>query len=157
MTRLRGRAPSHERVHATAPAGHWHTTSIIGAIGLEGVVAAMAVEGATDGPAFEAYVRHCLAPNLRPGQIVVMDNLAVHKHRAAQAAIEAVGCEVWFLPPYSPNFNPIESMWSKVKAHLRRLAARSFDRLIDGIGQALQAVTPDDCRGFFRGYGYMHD
>lgn len=157
MTRLRGRALSHERLHAMAPAGHWQTTSMISAIGLEGVVAAMAIEGATDALAFEAYVARCLVPNLKRGQIVVMDNLAAHKGRVVREAIEAAGCELWFLPPYSPDFNPIESMWSKVKAHLRQIAARSFERLIEAIGQALRAVTAADCRGFFQGYGYMHE
>jgi transposase len=157
MTRLCGRAPSDQRVHAQTPVGHWQTTSMISAISLEGVVASMALPGATDGLAFENYITRLLVPQLKPGQIVVMDNLSAHKRSNVIEAIEAVGCEVWFLPPYSPDLNPIESMWSKVKASLRKLAAPSFEPLIHAIGQALHGVTAADCRGFFEGYGYMYD
>lgn len=127
---------------------------MISAIGVAGVAGSMALQGATDGPAFLAYVQQVLTPNLRAGQIVVMDNLSAHKQRAVVEAIEAVGCEAWFLPPYSPDLNPIESMWSKVKAHLRQRAARTFEQLIDAIGDALATVTATDCQGFFAGCGY---
>ena len=130
---------------------------MISAISLEGVLASMALPGATDGMAFETYIARLLVPQLKPGQIVVMDNLSAHKRSSALDAIEAVGCEVWFLPPYSPDLNPIESMWSKVKASLRKRAARRFEPLIHAIGQALHEVTAADCRGFLEGYGYMHD
>ena len=130
---------------------------MISAISLEGVVASMALPGATDGVAFETYITRLLVPQLKPGQIVVMDNLSVHKRSGVLEAIEAVGCAVWFLPPYSPDLNPIESMWSKVKASLRKLAARCFEPLIHAIGQALHTVTAADCRGFFEGYGYTHE
>lgn len=157
MTRLCGRAPRGERVHDDAPAGHWRTTSMISAIGLQGVVGSMAIEGATDGPAFLAYVQHVLAPNLKPGQIVVMDNLSAHKQCAVIDAIEAAGCACWFLPPYSPDLNPIEQMWSKVKQFLRQRAARTFHELIEAIGEALASVTATDCRGFFAGCGYTQE
>jgi len=130
---------------------------MISAIDMNGVGGSMAIEGATDGPAFLAYVRHCLVPNLRPGQIVVMDNLSSHKQRAVVEAIEAAGCECWFLPPYSPDLNPIEQMWSKVKEHLRQYAARTFEELIEAIGEALASVTAADCCGFFAGCGYTQD
>lgn len=130
---------------------------MISAISLEGVVASMALPGATDGLAFETYVTQLLVPQLKPGQIVVMDNLSAHKRGGVIQAIETIGCAVWFLPPYSPDLNPIESIWSKVKATLRRLAARGFEPLIHAIGQALHEVTAADCRGCFKGYGYMHE
>ena len=154
MTRLYGRAPKGERLHDHAPHGHWHTTSLISAMRRDGVVAAMALEGATDQPAFETYVEQLLAPNLRPRDIVVMDNLRAHESSHALAAIEAAGAEAWFLPPYSPDFNPIEQMWSKVKQWLRRATACDFEDLIRAIGQGLAAVTPADCHGFFAGCGY---
>lgn len=154
MTPLRGRALKGQRVYAKAPHGHWNTTSVVSAIGLNGIVGSMALPGAMDSDAFEVYVREILVPNLKSGQIVVMDNLSAHKRTSTIQAIEAADCEVWFLPPYSPDFNPIENMWSKVKTILRRLAARSYETLMDAISKALFEVTADDCRGFFEGCGY---
>ncbi len=154
MIPLRGRALRGQRLYAKAPYGHWQTTSMISAISLQGIVGSMALPGATDGDAFEAYVRQILLPKLKPGQIIVMDNLSAHKRRSVIEAIESVDCEVWFLPPYSPDLNPIENMWSKVKAHLRRLAARSYESLMQAIASALSQVTAEDCQGFFKGCGY---
>ena len=127
---------------------------MIGAVRLHGVDAAMVIEAATNAMVFETYVEQVLVPTLRPGDVVVMDNLSAHKSVAVREAIEAVGAELLFLPPYSPDFNPIESMWSKVKQFLRRAAARTFDTLVAVIGDALRSITLDDCQGFFAGCGY---
>lgn len=154
MTPLHGRALRGERVVDHAPHGHWQTTTMIGAVRLSGVCAAMVVDAPTDAVVFETFIEQLLAPTLRPGDVVVMDNPAAHKGAAVREAIEAVGAEVLFLPPYSPDFNPIESMWSKVKQFLRRAAARTFDTLVAAIGDALRSVTLDDCQGFFAGCGY---
>ncbi len=115
---------------------------------------AMAVEGSTKAFVFEAYVEHFLAPNLQEGQIVVMDNLGAHKTQRVRESIEARGCELWFLPAYSPDLNPIEEAFSKVKARLRKTAARTREALIDAMGEALLAVTPHDAEGWFAHCGY---
>lgn len=154
MTPLRGRALQGQRLHSKAPHGHWNTTSMISAISINGIVGSMALSGATDGDAFEAYIRKILIPKLKPRQIVVMDNLSVHKRTSVIEAIVEANCEVWFLPPYSPDFNPIENMWSKVKTILRKLEARSYEPLMQAISTALSKVTPQDCQGFFSGCGY---
>jgi transposase len=127
---------------------------MISSIRLDGTTAAMTVEGATTGEVFRAYVEHILAPTLRPGDIVVLDNLSPHKDAAALARIEAAGAEVRFLPPYSPDFNPIEKMWSKVKALLRSAKARDPESLIAAIGQALSQVSAQDAAGWFASCGY---
>ena len=114
----------------------------------------MVVEGATDTATLVAYLEQVLVPCLRPGDVVVMDNLKVHKAKRVQELIEQAGAKLRYLPPYSPDFNPIEKMWSKVKASLRKAAARSFGCLVKAIGQALASVTGDDCRGFFQHCGY---
>jgi transposase len=114
----------------------------------------MAVDGATDKDVFVQYVRHVLVPSLRPGDIVVLDNLGAHKDNGASVLIEAAGAELRFLPPYSPDLNPIEKMWSKVKAFLRRVKARTQEELYAAIGSALQAVTSQDAEGWFRSCGY---
>lgn len=154
MTRLRGRALRGERVHAAAPHGHWHTTTVIGSIRLDGSSAAMAIEGATDTEVFQAYVRHVLCPTLRAGDIVVMDNLSPHKNERTLSLIEALGASVLFLPAYSPDLNPIEKMWSKVKQSLRSAEARTRDELLEAIDHALQSVTPSDAIGWFVSCGY---
>jgi len=154
MTRLRGRALQGRRVLDTAPHGHWHTTTMIGSIRLDGTSACMAVEGATDTEVFREYVRRVLVPALRPGDIVVLDNLAAHKDPHAEALIEAAQAELRFLPPYSPDLNPIEKMWSKVKAFLRDAKARTQEELYAAIGAALQTITPQDAQGWFRSCGY---
>ena len=154
MTPLRGRAPRGERLRARAPHGHWRTTTMIGAVWLDGSTACMTIEGATDNEVFQAYVREILCPVLRPGDIVVMDNLAPHKNEQTAALIAASGASALFLPAYSPDLNPIEMMWSKVKALLRAAEARTHPDLLDAIGRALRAVTPEDARGWFAACGY---
>jgi len=124
------------------------------AIGLDGVEAPFALEGAIDTEAFLVYVERVLVPTLRGGEIVVLDNLGCHKHPRVRALIESAGAEVWYLPPYSPDFNPIEEMWSKVKQILRSLAARTFDGLIAAIGIALDQATIPDLIGWFTHCGY---
>lgn len=114
----------------------------------------MSVEGAVDGKAFESYVEHFLAPKLKLGQIVVMDNLTVHKSKRVKQLIEDAGCELRFLPPYSPDFNPIEEAFSKVKGILRKAGARTREVLVEATGHALDAITPEDIRGFYSDCGY---
>lgn len=154
MTRLRGRAPRGWRVHGCAPCGHWQTTTMISSIRLDGSTACMALKGATDTEAFRAYVRAVLVPTLRTGDIVIMDNLSPHKNEETLALIANAGAEALFLPAYSPDFNPIEKMWSKVKGLLRSAEARTPAELITAIGQALARVTPQDALGWFASCGY---
>ena len=127
---------------------------MLAAIGLDGVQAPFALEGAIDSEAFLIYVEQVLLPTLHGGEIVVMDNLACHKNIRVRQLIESVGAEVWYLPPYSPDFNPIEPMWSKIKQVLRSLAARTFERLIQAVGIALKTITPFDLIGWFIHCGY---
>jgi transposase len=154
MTRLRGRAPKGERVHASAPCGRWHTTTMISSIRLDGSTACMALEGTTDTESFRAYVGEVLVPALNPGDIVIMDNLSPHKSDPTLALITEVGAQVLFLPAYSPDLNPIEKMWSKVKSLLRGAEARTPADLITAIGQALAKVTAKDALGWFTSFGY---
>ena len=157
FTRRYGWSRRGERVHATAPAGHWNTTTLMAAVGLEGVTAAMAFPGATDGAAFRAFCEKVLAPQLKPGDVVVLDNLASHKNQGALEALRRAGAEVWPLPPYSPDLNPIENLFSKIKESLRQAEARTERRLIQAIANALNAVTPTDCANTFRHCGYRTD
>lgn len=154
MTRLYGRAAGGSRARDKAPRGHWCTTTIIGAMRLDGSTACMAVDGATDKAVFREYVRCVLVPTLRPGDIVILDNLSAHKDREARDLIEAVGAELRFLPAYSPDFNPIEKMWSKIKTFLRAAKARTVEDLHETIASALQTITPKDAKGWFRLCGY---
>lgn len=156
MTRLYGRAPIGQRCVDRAPQGQRQTVTMLGAIRLEGVIAdaTLVLDGPMDAATFLGYVQQCLAPSLKPGDVVVMDNLSSHKVAGVREAIEAVGAEVWYLPPYSPDLNPIEKLWSKVKAWLRRLSAATFDTLIQAIAQALRAVAPDECGRYFISCGY---
>src|SRR6185436_9202742 len=127
-----------------APHGHWHVTTLLGALRLDGSTACMAMEGATDAEVFQAYVREVLCPILRPGDIVVMDNLSPHKDSLSLSLIAQAGAEVLFLPAYSPDLNPIEKMWSKVKTLLRSAEARTPDDLVSAIAAALAQVTAKD-------------
>lgn len=154
MTRLRGRCPRGQRLRCGVPHGHWRTTTVIGAVRVDGTTACMAIEGATDTEVFRAYVRDVLAPTLRPGDIVVMDNLAPHKNEQTIALIEAAGASAVFLPPYSPDLNPIELMWSKVKAALRAAEARTHESLLAALASALASISASDARNWFAYCGY---
>lgn len=154
MTRLRGRCPKGRRLRFACPHGHWRTTTMLGAVRLDGTTAAMAIEGPTDTTVFQAYVHKVLLPILRPGDIVVMDNLAPHKNEQTLQLINQAGAQVLFLPPYSPDLNPIEMMWSKIKALLRKAAARTHEELLSALCAALNKVTASDARGWFGACGY---
>ena len=154
MTRRYGRAPSGERVREATPAGHWSTLTLLGAMTREGLLAAMTIDSPTDGEVFLAYVDQVLCPRLQPGQIVVLDNLGAHKVEGVRERIEAAGAQLLYLPPYSPDFNPIEQAWSKIKQHLCKAKARTLERLQDAVAQALASVTPQDATGWFRHCGY---
>ncbi|MGL4511565.1 MAG: IS630 family transposase [Lacipirellulaceae bacterium] len=149
MKRLYGRADSSLRVVDHAPAGRQETRTIVAAINLAGVVTAMVTPEAVNGVTFLGFVQQFLAPRLKRGDIAVMDNLKVHKVAGVREAIEATGAELWYQPPYSPDLNPIEMAWSKVKAWLRRHSPPTFRRLVNCVGQALSRITPQDCLGFF--------
>ena len=154
MTRRYGRAPRGERVGEGTPAGHWRTLTVWGAIRMSGWVATMTIEAATDGEIFLAYVEQVLCPQLRPGDIVVMDNLAAHKVAGGRDLIENAGARLRYLPPYSPDFNPIEKCWSKVKQLLRAAKARSMFRLERSLADALEAVSAHNVQACFRHCGY---
>ena len=138
------------------PHGHWKVLTLTAAARLGGVGGCLVLDGATDAMVFETYAERLLAPGLRPGDVVIMDNLPAHKHAPAAAAIRAAGAEVRFLPAYSPDLNPIEKMFSKVKEALRAAAARTVDGLIDAIGEALSKVTDRDIQGWFGSCGYCY-
>lgn len=154
MARMRGRAPRGERCVAAIPHGHWNTTTFTGALRMSGMTAPMALDGPMNGAVFKAYVAHVLVPTLKPGDIVVMDNLSAHKHACIRETIEAAGARLLYLPPYSPDFNPIENAFAKLKAILRKAAARTLEDLWDAIGQALDAFSPEECANYFAAAGY---
>lgn len=154
LTRRYGWARHDERLVAAVPRNHGTPTSLVASLTLDGLGPAMTRPGAIDTPAFVAYVREVLGPTLRPGQIVILDNLSVHKAEAVRSRIEARGCELLFLPPYSPDFSPIELAFSKIKAFLRAVAARTQEALDDAIRLALDQITPEDARAFFEHCGY---
>jgi transposase len=155
MDRTHGRAPSGVRVDGPVPHGHWKVVTLTAAIRLDGAGACLAFDGATDSAAFETYLERCLTPTLRPGDVVITDNLSCHKTAEAARLIAAAGAELRFLPAYSPDLNPIERMFSKLKAWLRSAAARTIDGLIEAMGDALRAVRPSDVLGRFRHSGYQ--
>lgn len=150
MTRLFARAPKGRRTVDYAPHGHWNTTTLVAAITSQRAIAPMVLDGPMDTAAFEVYVEQVLIPALPPEAIVVMDNLPAHKSPSIARMLEAAGATLWYLPPYSPDFNPIEQMWSKVKTWLRRVKARTQEELYEAIAQALRAVSAEDIDGFFR-------
>ena len=154
MTRLRGRALRGVRVHASAPYGHWQTTTMISSIRLDGSTACMTINGPTDTEGFRTYVRCVLAPTLRCGDVLVMDNLSPHKSELTLGLIAQAGVQVLFLPPYSPDLNPIEKMWSKIKQLLRSAEARTEEELLRTIGAALASVTAQDAMNWFASCGY---
>jgi len=147
-------APIGERAFFEVPRNRRMNTTLLSSLHPEGMGPSMAVEGATTREVFEAYVEHFLAPTLRPGQVVVMDNLGAHRPRRVRELIEGRGCELVYLPPYSPDFNPIEEAFSKVKHILRKIAARTKEALVGAMGRALDAIGAEDARGFFAHCGY---
>ena len=154
MTRRCRRCPRGKRLVAKVPHGHWKTTTMISAIRLSGPCAPAVFDGPTDGDVFRAYVEQALVPVITPGDVVVMDNLSAHKSPVIRQAIEAVGARLLYLPPYSPDLNPIECMWAKVKQHLRSAAARTFQTLSDAVAEALDRVSISDCHGYFKNCQY---
>lgn len=154
MTRTHGRAPRGQRVVARVPHGHWKTVSTIAAMTVKGMVASASFDAATDTELFVTFVREALVPTLKRGQVVVLDNLKAHKSPEVDRLIESAGARVMRLPPYSPDFNPIEMAISKVKTMLRSLAVRTVGELFDAIGTALAAVTPADAANYIRHCGY---
>ena len=154
MARLYGRAAKGERCWAPVPHGHWKTTTFTGALRLSGMTAPMVLDGPMNGAAFLAYVEQVLVPTLSPGDIVIMDNLPAHKPTAIREAIEKAGAQLRYLPPYSPDFNPIENAFSKMKAFLRKTAARTVDDLWQAIADALNIFSPGECQNYFAACGY---
>lgn len=154
MARLRGRSLKGQRLHAAIPWGHWKTTTFVAGLRTTGFTAPMVLDGAMNGVAFKAYVEQALAPSLSPGDIVIMDNLSSHKVAGVREAIKAAGAFLLYLPPYSPDLNPIELAFSKLKALLRKAAARSRDELWRVIGEILDEFSPRECTNFFKHAGY---
>ena len=157
MARLRGWAPRGERCRAAVPHGHWKTMTFVGGLTLTGFVAPMLLDGPMDGAVFRAWCEQMLAPDLRPGDVVVMDNLAAHKVAGVREAIEARGATLRYLPPYSPDLNPIENAFAKLKAMLRKAAARSIEQLWDAIASIIQTYSPQECANYFAAAGYDAD
>ena len=149
LTRRYGRAPKGERVREAAPHGRWKVLTILGALSTQGVQASMTVEAATDAEVFLTFVQQVLAPTLRPGQVVVMDNLSGHKQRKLRRLLAARQCRLWYLPPYSPDLNPMELAWSKRKAFLRTTKARLGPALEETVGRGLGTITAQDARNWF--------
>src|SRR5437588_7007387 len=154
MARLRGRAPRGERLVGKVPHGHWKTTTFVAGLRTTALTAPCVVDGPMNTNAFLAYVEQVLAPTLKPGDIVVMDNLSSHKAPVIRQAIEAAGAKLLYLPPYSPHFNPIEQLFAKLKALLRKAAERSVEALWNRIAVLLNAFPPDECANYFRNAGY---
>lgn len=154
MTRLRGRAPRGERLIAKTPHGHWQTTTLIAALGVEGMCCSTVVDGAINGDIFEAFVAQVLVPQLRPGDVVIMDNLSSHKRARTEQLIQNAGAMLLFLPPYSPDLNPIEMIFAKIKQLLRSLACRTREVLWSAMQSILDQVTPTDAANCYRHCGY---
>jgi transposase len=155
LTPLYARAPKGQRATDSVPRNRGKNTTLIAALSLEGIAASMIIEGAANAAAFEAYIEHILVPNLQQGQIVVMDNLRVHKTARVRQLIEDKGCELVFLPAYSPDFSPVEETFSKIKTFLRRAKARTREALEEAIAAALLTVTSQDAHGWFTHCGYL--
>jgi len=154
MARLRGRAHRGQRCRAAIPHGHWLTTTFTAGLRVNGLIAPMLLDGPMDGNAFLAYVGQVLVPELATGDIVIMDNLPSHKVRGVRAAIEAAGAELLYLPPYSPDFNPIEMAFAKFKAHLRAAAERTLEAVWQAAAKAVDRFTPSECQNYFAHAGY---
>ncbi len=154
MTRRYGRAPKGERLVDAVPHGHWKTTTFVAALRWDGMVAPCVIDGAMNGDLFVAYVGHILVPTLRVGDVVVMDNLACHKRAEVRRAIEGAGCTLLYLPPYSPDLNPIEPAYAKLKALLRKARERTVAGLETFLGNAVDAFSPQECPNYFHHCGY---
>lgn len=154
MARRHGRCARGERLRVGVPHGHWKTTTFVGALTLRGFIAPFVLDGPINRDAFETYVDKVLVPELRPGDVVVMDNLSSHKGPRVRAMIEAAGASLLYLPPYSPDFNPIENAFAKLKALLRKAAERTVDSLWSAIGSLIGAFSPNECRNYFTAAGY---
>jgi len=154
MTRLRGRCPRGKRLVAKVPHGHWKMTTFVAGLRQDGTTAPFVVDAPMNGEIFLAYLEQCLVPTLSPGEIVSMDNLPAHKVTGVREMIEATGAKLWLLPPYSPDLNPIEQCFAKLKAHLRKAGERSIPALWDRIGTILQSFTPEECENYFTHAGY---
>jgi transposase len=157
MARARGRAPRGERLRAAIPHGHWKTTTFVAGLRTSGMMAPMVLDGPINGAAFQAYVDQVLVPELQADDIVIMDNLGSHKGAGVRTAIEAAGARLLYLPPYSPDFNPIENAFAKLKAILRKAGKRSVDSLWAAIGAAVTAFSPQECANYFAAAGYDND
>lgn len=155
MARRYGRAPRGERLRSGVPHGHWQTTTFVAGLRLSGMVAPMVLDGPINGRTFKAYVDQVLVPELKPGDVVVMDNLGSHKGAGVREAIEAAGASLLYLPPYSPDFNPIENAFSKLKALLRKAAERTRDSLWDRIGDIIPLFSQAECANYFKAAGHM--
>lgn len=157
MARSRGRAPRGQRLRAAIPHGHWKTTTFVAGLRNTGMIAPMVLDGPINGPTFQAYVDQVLIPELRPGDIVVMDNLGSHRRPSIRVAIEAAGARLLYLPPYSPDFNPIENAFAKLKALLRKAAERTVEGLWNAIGRISELFSPTECANYFSAAGYDPD
>jgi transposase len=157
MARLRGWAAKGRRCRAAVPHGHWKTTTFVGGLTLSGICAPMLLDGPMDGSAFRAWCEQMLAPVLRQGDIVIMDNLPAHKVAGVREAIEDSGATLRYLPPYSPDFNPIENAFAKLKAFLRKAAARTVQTLHQAVAEAIETFKPTECVNFFAHAGYDLD
>ena len=157
MARTRGRSKRGERCRAAVPHGHWKTTTLVAALSTSGIVAPMVLDGAMDGDMFTAYVTHILLKEMRPGDVVIMDNLPAHKVAAVRQIIERAGVSLIYLPPYSPDFNPIEKAFSQIKAYLKKIAARTKEKLDQAIANAIDTVSPQNAVKYFASCGYHGD
>jgi transposase len=154
MKRLYGRSAKGCRIVDRAPAGRWETHTVVAAIRTAGVASAMVTRKAINSITFCGFIEEFLCPTLSPGDVVVLDNLAVHKVKGVASAIQQAGAELWYLPPYSPDFNPIEQVWSKVKSVIRSLCPPSYRQLVRAIGDGLHRIDPVECQNYFRNVGY---
>lgn len=150
MTRLYGRAPRNKRCRDLVSHGHWKTSTFIGALRKDEMTAPMIFDGPMDGATFLAYVDQCLGPTLQPGDLVICDNLSSHKVKGVREAIEKRGASILYLPPYSPDLNPIEMVFSKIKAFIRKSTSRTLEQIQETLAQALKTLTPTECLNFFK-------
>ncbi|KZX97860.1 DDE endonuclease [Sulfitobacter sp. HI0082] len=155
LTRPRGWAPRGQRLIMDAPFGAWGTQTFIAGLSAGSMIAPWVIKGAMDGAAFAAYVEKVLVPELAPGTVVILDNLATHKNASAAKAMRDAGCWFLFLPPYSPDLNPIEMAFSKLKAHLRRIGARTFTDMFNALGEICDLYSPEECWNYFKAAGYV--